>query len=137
MLNQRTFVLRMTCIIFYLLYELPGVVEWKNICLEELVRMMINKTNIHKYLRTDVVSNVCYMINRGLIRPILKIPPYKIYKGKNLNISHLHVFTSQCFVLNNKKDNLGKSEVKVDEGLFLGYSTSNKTFRILIKKPKY
>lgn len=36
----------------------------------------------------------------------------------------------KCFILNDRKDNLGKFDAKVDEGIFLGYSNSSKAFRI-------
>jgi len=37
-------------------------------------------------------------------------------------------------VLNNGKDNLGKFDAKSDEGIFLGYSTNSKAFRIYNKR---
>jgi hypothetical protein len=70
----------------------------------------------------DAFSIACYVINRVLIRPILKKTPYEIFKGRKPNISHFHVFGSKCFVLNNGKDNLGKFDAKANEGIFLGYS---------------
>lgn len=52
-----------------------------------------------------------------------------------MNISHLHIFGCKSFVLNNKKDNLGKFDAKVDEGVFIEYSTPNKYIIILNKRP--
>jgi len=72
-------------------------------------------------------------MNRALIRFILKKTPYELYNGIKPNISHLHVFGCKCFELNNGKDNLGKSDAKFDEGIFLGYSLHNKAFRIYNK----
>ena len=69
-------------------------------------------------------------MNRALIRAILKKTPYELYKERKPNISHLHVFGCKCFVLNNGKDNLGKFDVNSDEGIFLGYSSNSKAFRI-------
>jgi transposase InsO family protein len=111
-----------------------GVVERKNRSLEELARTMLNETNLPKYFWADAVSTACYVMNRVLIRPILKQTPYEIYKGRKPNISHFHVFGCKCFVLNNGKDNLGKFDAKADEGIFLGYSTSSKAFRIYNKR---
>ena len=73
-------------------------------------------------------------MNRALIIPILKKTPYELYKGKNLNICHLHVFGCKCFVLNNRKYNLGKFDAKSDEGIFLGYSLNSKAFRTYNKR---
>jgi len=73
-------------------------------------------------------------MNIALIRPVLKKTPYELYKGRKPNISHLHVFGCKCFVLNNGKYKLGKFDAKSDEGIFLGYSSNNKAFRIYNKR---
>ena len=44
------------------------------------------------------------------------------------------MFGCCCFILNNGKDNLSKFDVKSDEGIFLGYSTSSKAYRIFNKR---
>ena len=95
---------------------------------------MLNDTNLPKFFWVDVVNIACYIMNRALIRPILKKTPYELYKGRKPNISHLHIFGCKCFVLNNGKDNLGKFDAKSDEGIFLGYSLNSKAFRIYNKK---
>ncbi|KAJ9567458.1 LOW QUALITY PROTEIN: hypothetical protein OSB04_003424 [Centaurea solstitialis] len=40
-----------------------------------------------------------------------------------------------CYILNNR-DNLGKFDKKADEGFFLGYSLTSKTFRVYNKRTK-
>jgi len=84
------------------------VVERKNRSLEELARSMLNEIELPKYFWADVVSTTCYVLNRVLIRPILKKTPYELFKGRKPNVSHLKVFGCKCFILNNGKDNLGK-----------------------------
>ena len=37
-------------------------------------------------------------------------------------------------MLNNNKDNLGKFDAKTDEGIFLGYSTHSKAYRVYNKR---
>jgi len=49
-----------------------GVVERKNISLEELARTMLSEFSLPKYFWVDVVSTSCYVMNRVLIKPILK-----------------------------------------------------------------
>ena len=56
--------------------------------------------------------------------------PYELYKGRKLNISHLRVFGCKCFVLNNRKESLGKFDAKADEDIFLGYSLHSKAYRV-------
>jgi len=107
-----------------------GVVERKNRSLEEMARTLLNDTNLPKYFSAEFVNTTCYIMNRALIRPILKKTPYELYKGRKPNIYHLHVFGCKCFVLNNGTDNLGKFDAKSDECIFLGYSSNSKAFRI-------
>jgi len=95
---------------------------------------LLNDTNLPKYLWAEVVNTACYIMNKALIRPILKKTPYELYKGRKPNISHLHVFGCKCFVLNNEIDNLGKFDANSGEGIFLGYSLNSKAFRIYNKR---
>ena len=81
-----------------------------------------------------MISTTCYVLNRILIRPILDKTPYEILKGRKPNLSYLHVFGCKCFVLNNGKENLGKFDAKADEGIFLRYSQSRKTYRVYNKR---
>ena len=111
-----------------------GVVERKNRSLEEIARTLLNDTSLPKYFWAEAVNTACYIMNRALIRPILKKPPYELYNGRKPNISHLHVFGCKCFVLSNGKDNLGKFDAKFDVGIFLGYSLQSKAYRIYNKR---
>jgi len=87
--------------------------------LEELARTLLNATDLPKYLWVDAVCTTCYVLNRVLIRPILKKTPYELFKGRKPNISHLKVFGCKYFILNNEKNNLGKFDPKVDEGILV------------------
>ena len=57
-----------------------------------MARTLLNDTNLPNYFWAEVVNTACYIMNRALIRPILKKTPYELYKGRKLNISHLHIF---------------------------------------------
>ena len=54
-----------------------GVVERKNKSLEELVRTMLNENSLPKYFWADAINTASYVLNRVLIRPILKKTPYE------------------------------------------------------------
>ena len=68
------------------------------------------------------------MLNRTLDRPILKKTPYELYKGRKPSVRHLRVFGCKCFVLNNGKENLGKFDVKSDEGVHIGYALNGHAY---------
>jgi len=106
------------------------IVERKNRSLEELARTLLNATDLPKYLWADIVSTTCYVLNRVLIRPILKKTPYELFKCRKPNISHLKVFGCKCFILNYGKNNLGKFDPKANEDIFLGYSLHSHAYRV-------
>ena len=74
-----------------------GVVERKNRSLEELARTMLNENSLPKYFCADVVNIAYYVLNRMLIRPILKKTPYELFKGRRPVLSHLKVYSHQFF----------------------------------------
>ena len=90
--------------------------------------------SLPKYFWADVVSTTCYVLNRVLIRPVLKLTPYEIFKGRKPNVSYFKAFGCKCFILNNGKSNLGKFDAKADEGIFLGYSLTSKAYRVYNKR---
>src|SRR5581483_8045317 len=55
------------------------------------------------------------------------------FRNRVPELGFLHIFGCNCYILNNK-DNLGKFDEKSDEGIFLGYSTSSKAFRVFNKR---
>lgn len=72
-------------------------------------------------------------MNRVIIEPILKKTSYEIYKGREYNMYHLHIFGCKYFMLNNGKGNQEKFDVKADGGIFLGYYNTRKAFRDYFK----
>jgi len=111
-----------------------GVVERKNRSLEELVRTMLNESKLPKYLWTNAVYTAGYVLNRTLIRPILKKTPYEMYKGRKPCVGHLRVFECKCFILNNGKYNLGKFDGKSDERIHIGYALNGHAYQIFNKR---
>ncbi|XP_057496707.1 uncharacterized protein LOC130781518, partial [Actinidia eriantha] len=111
-----------------------GVVERKNRTLEEMARTMLCENSLPKYFWAEAVNTACFIVNRAMIRPILKKTPYELWKGRKPNIGFFHAFGCKCYVLNNGKDNLGKFDSKSDEAIFLGYSITSKAFRVFNKR---
>ena len=50
-------------------------------------------------------------------------------------MKYFRVFGSKCYILNGQK-NLGKFDAKSDEGIFLGYSTTSRAYRVFNKRTK-
>jgi len=60
--------------------------------------------------------------------------PYELLNGRKPNIGHMKVFGCKCYILNNGKENIGKFDEKVDNGIFLGYSLSSHAYRVYNKR---
>lgn len=71
-----------------------------------------------------------------MIRPILNKIPYELLKGIKLNLAHLRSFDCLFYIYNNGKDVLGKFDAKSDDGIFLGYSSHSKVYKVYNKRTK-
>ena len=98
-----------------------------------MARTMLHDYNLPLYFWAKAINTSCYISNRVFKRPILNKTSYKLWNNRKPKISYLRVFGCKCFILNTK-DNLEKFDSKVDEGIFLGYSTSSKSYRIFNKR---
>ena len=98
-----------------------------------MARTMLNEHSLPKYFWAEAVNTACYILNRVLVRPLLTKTPYELWNNKKPNVSYFKVFGCKCFILN-EKDALGKFDAKSDEGIFLGYSSISKAFRIFNKR---
>jgi len=95
---------------------------------------MLSESSLPKYFWADALSTSYYVMNRVLIRPILKKTTYELFNGRKPNISHLKVFGCRCFIMNNGKENMGKFDEKDDNGIFIGYSSTSQAYRIYNKR---
>ncbi|CAL9028710.1 unnamed protein product [Prunus brigantina] len=107
-----------------------GVVERNNRVLVEMARVMLNSKNLAKHCwGLFPVNTACYISNRVFVRSGTKQTPYEIWKGKKPNVSYFRVFGSTCYILRDR-EHLAKFDSKCDKGIFLGYSTSSRAYRV-------
>ncbi|KAF7154735.1 hypothetical protein RHSIM_Rhsim01G0142400 [Rhododendron simsii] len=59
--------------------------------------------------------------------------PYELWKGKRPNVKYFRTFGSKCYIMRDR-EKLGKFESRSDEGIFLGYSTDSRAFRVYNKR---
>ncbi|KAI0519487.1 hypothetical protein KFK09_006935 [Dendrobium nobile] len=111
-----------------------GIAERKNITLVEAARAMLAEYTLPRYFWAEAVNIACYALNRVNIRSKLYKTLYELLNGRTPNLSHLHVFGCKCFILNNGKHPVGKFDPKSNEGVFLGYSSVGKAYRIFNKR---
>ena len=81
------------------------------------------------------MNTLCHIGNRIFFLVGTKKTAYKIWNGKKPRVKYFRVFGSNCYILNDR-ENLGKFDTKSDEGIFLGYSTTSRAYRVFIKRTK-
>ncbi|GKB55843.1 putative ribonuclease H-like domain-containing protein, partial [Tanacetum coccineum] len=106
-----------------------GVAERKNRTLIEAARTMLADSKLPTMFWTEAVSTACYVLNRVLITNPHNKTPYALLTGKNPSISHFKPFGCHVTILNTN-DHLGKFDGKANEGYLVGYSASNRAYRV-------
>ncbi|KAL6342710.1 hypothetical protein AAG906_013116 [Vitis piasezkii] len=112
-----------------------GVVERKNRVLQEMARTMLNQHELPTHFWVEAINTACYTSNRTHMRPHTRKTCYELWKGKKPSVKYFRVFGSRCYVLKDH-ENLGKFESKSEEGIFLGYSSKSRAYRVYILSSK-
>ena len=73
------------------------------------------------------------MVNRVYFRLSTKKTPYELLKGRKPNVKYFKNFESTCFILKGR-ENVRKFYSRSDEGIFLGYSSTSKAYRVYNKR---
>ncbi|WVZ80811.1 hypothetical protein U9M48_028261 [Paspalum notatum var. saurae] len=100
-----------------------GVVERKNRTLVEMARTMLDEHRTPRKFWAEAINTACYVSN-----PVLNKTSYELRFGRQPKVSHLRVFGCKCFVL--KQENLDKFEPRSSDGVFLGYATHSRAYRV-------
>lgn len=77
----------------------------------------------------------CFIQNKSYINECFLITPYEILNNSKTNVKNFQVFGSKCSIFN-YKEHCNKFDAKVDEAIFLGYSLTLKSYRVLNKKSR-
>ena len=103
-----------------------GVVERKNRTVQEMARTMLNDSKVSDVFWVQAIHTAVYTLNRCLLRSNSDKTPYELWKGRSANVKHFKIFGSKCYI--KREDRLGKFESRVDDGIFLGYSSHSKAY---------
>jgi hypothetical protein len=102
----------------------------KNRVLQEMARVMIHsQKNLAQHFWGEAINIACHIINRVYLRPETSKTPYEMWRGNKPTVKYVHTFGSICYILRDR-ENLGKFDPKSDEGIFLGYSTNSRSYRV-------
>ncbi|WVZ75671.1 LOW QUALITY PROTEIN: hypothetical protein U9M48_023706 [Paspalum notatum var. saurae] len=109
-----------------------GVVERKNRTLVEMVRTILDEHRTPRRFWAEAVNTACYIANRIFLRAFLGKTSYELRFGRQPSVKHLQAFGCRCF----KARHLDKFESRCLDGIFLGYASSSRVFRVWILKAK-
>ncbi|GJT14109.1 retrovirus-related pol polyprotein from transposon TNT 1-94 [Tanacetum coccineum] len=112
-----------------------GVVKRKNCTLVEATRTMLIFYKALMFLWAEVVATACYTQNRSLIHTRHNKTPYELVHGKKPDLTFLLIFGALCYPTNNSED-LRKLKAKADIGIFVGYASNKKCYRIYNKRTR-
>ena len=76
--------------------------------MEDMSRTMLIDSKLPQHILEQVVDTTYYILNRSMVRHILKKTPYELLNVQTPSISRLRIFGCKCFMHNNGKDPLGK-----------------------------
>ena len=110
-----------------------GVVERKNRVIREMDKAMLYNKDVARNLWGEAVNTACHTVNWVYFGPNTKKTPYELWKGRKPNVKYFIIFGSTCFILKDR-ENVEKFDSRSDEGIFLGYSSTSKAYRVYNKR---
>ena len=111
------------------------MVERKNRTIQESARVMLHAKKLPYYFWAEAMNTACYIHNRVTIRSGTASTLYEIWKGRKPTVKHFHVFGSMCYILTDREQRR-KMDPKSEEGMFLGYSTTSRAYRVFNTRTK-
>jgi hypothetical protein len=90
--------------------------------------MMLDEHRTPRCFWADAISIVYYISNQIFLRSILYLTPFQLRFGRKPSVSHFRPFGCKCFVL--KYDNLDKFETHSFDGILLGYTPHDRSYRV-------
>ncbi|WVZ58673.1 hypothetical protein U9M48_008915 [Paspalum notatum var. saurae] len=112
-----------------------GVVERKNRTLVEMARTMLDEHRTPRRFWAEAVNTARYIANRIFLRAFLGTTSYELRFGRQPGVKHLRAFGCVCFVLK-KAGHLDKFESRCLDGIFSGYASNSRAFRVWILEAK-
>nr|GEX22587.1 hypothetical protein [Tanacetum cinerariifolium] len=105
------------------------VAKRKNKTLIEATKTMLVDSKLHTMFWTEAVRTACYVLNRVSVTSPHNKTPYALLTRNIPSVNNLKPFGCHVTILN-ISDHLGKFDGKADEGYIVGYSASNKAYRV-------
>ncbi|KAB2626386.1 retrovirus-related Pol polyprotein from transposon TNT 1-94 [Pyrus ussuriensis x Pyrus communis] len=98
--------------------------------LETIKNTMLHDRDMPYFLWAEAVHTAVYILNRCPTKALGNTTPFEAYSGRKLGIAHLRIFGSLCYV-HVPTETRQKLDAKSVKGVFVGYATCEKGYRIL------
>nr|GFA25283.1 hypothetical protein [Tanacetum cinerariifolium] len=112
-----------------------GFVERRNRTLIKAAHTMLIYAQAPLFLWAEAVATTCFTQNRSIIRLRHGKTLYELLHSKLPDLSFFHVFGALCYPTNDS-ENLSKLQPKADIGIFIGYASTKKAFRIYNRRTR-
>ena len=89
---------------------------------------MMEKNVALNYQR-EAVSIAVYTLNRVQVKKGTNATPFELWYGHSPNVKYFKIFGCRCYILRESRN--GKFDAKIEEDIFLGYSTRRKAYKCL------
>ena len=89
---------------------------------------MMEKNIALKYWREAIIITI-YTLNHVQVKKGTHSIAFELWYGYSPNVKYFKVFGSKCYILKDLKN--GKLDAKIEEAIFLGYSTRRKYYKCL------
>jgi hypothetical protein len=94
---------------------------------------MLDEHRTSRRFWAETMNTACYVSNKIYLRVHKKETCYELMHGHTPKVSHFHVFGCKYFILKKGKK-LGKFEARSVDGIFFGYASHSRAYRVLNPK---
>jgi hypothetical protein len=95
-----------------------------------MAQTMLDEHRTPRRFWAEAVNTACYVSIRIYLRVHKKKTCYELMHGRTPKVSHFHVFGCKCFILKKGKK-LDKFEARSVDGIFFGYASHSRAYRVL------
>ena len=95
-----------------------------------MARTMLDEHMTPRKYWAEAVNTACYVSNHIFLCGFMHKTSYELRFGCQPRVDHLRVFGCRCFVL--QDGNLNKFESRSSDGIFLGYASHSRAYRVVI-----
>lgn len=115
--------------------EQNGRAEREMRTIVEAARTMLHSRNLDIVFWAEAVNTAVYILNLTGTSPVKDKSPFQLWFNRSPSVNHLRVFGSQVYI-HVPKQKRKKWDKKAKKGIFVGYCTDTKGYRVWVPEDK-